>query len=205
MNRFKFFPSIVTAFLLLAIFSSTALAHDEIYIQQFGSFVAGLTYPVLGLDHLLAMLAVGIVSAQIGGRAIWLVPCTFVLMLLIGGLLGLTPLSLPPIEFGVGLSVLVLGVAIAANFSLSIIAALAGVAIFAIFNGYTQYTFGAEMLTIGDALRYLAGFLISTAMIHLVGVLLGDIPTRFDYQRVSFGVMGIAIALFGLSFLSQAM
>lgn len=201
MNRFKIFPSVTIALFLLVLFSTTTLAHDESTVLQYGSFLAGLTHPVLGLDHLLAMLSVGIVSAQIGGRAIWTVPSTFVLMMLVGGLLGFAGLPMPPIELGIALSVLILGIVIAINYSLPVAAALVAVTIFAIFHGYAH---GAEMPSIANAFRYVAGFMVGTALIHLVGVLLGDIPTRFGNQRISFGVIGAVIAVFGLRFVLSA-
>lgn len=189
-------------FVLSALFlicaASPVFAHDNTTIIQYGSFLAGLTHPVLGLDHLLAMISVGIVSAQIGGRAIWTVPATFVVMMAVGGLLGLFAIPMLPIELGIALSVLILGAVIALNWSLPVPVAMVAVGIFGIFHGYAH---GAEMPEIADAWRYAGGFLTSTAIIHLIGVLIGDIPTRYEYQNISFGIIGVAIAICGLLFI----
>ena len=99
---------------LLGFLPSAALAHEGASLP-YGSFLGGLTHPVLGLDHFLAMVSVGIVSAQIGGRAIWTVPATFVLVMAFGGLLGWIDIGLTAIEAGIAISVLALGVAIAAD------------------------------------------------------------------------------------------
>ena len=88
---------------------SSVHAHDDTTVEAFGSFIGGLLHPVLGLDHLLAMLSVGILSAQIGGRAIWIVPTTFVVVMALGFLIGLNGVSIGYVEVGIALSVLVLG------------------------------------------------------------------------------------------------
>lgn len=198
MNHHRLWRIAILSVLLLFAIPSAIFAHDNTTILQYGSFLAGLTHPVLGLDHLLAMLSVGILSAQIGGRAIWTVPATFVLMMAVGGLLGLFAVPMLPIELGIALSVLVLGVVIALNWSLPVPIAMVAVAIFGIFHGYAH---GAEMPEIADPWRYAAGFLTSTAVIHLIGVLIGDIPTRYEYQNITFGFLGSVIAICGLLFI----
>lgn len=196
--RIRFLQSTALAVLYMLIFYTAVFAHDENTVLRYGSFLAGFTHPVLGLDHLLAMLSVGIVSAQIGGRAIWTVPATFVGMMAMGGLLGFLAVPMPPIELGIALSVLILGIVIALNWSLPLPIAMIAVSIFAIFHGYAH---GAEMPDIANPWRYVAGFLTGTALIHLVGVLIGDIPTRYENQTVTFGILGAIIALCGLLFI----
>ncbi|MEM7331732.1 MAG: HupE/UreJ family protein [Chloroflexota bacterium] len=182
----------------LALIPSTIFAHDESTVIQYGSFLAGFTHPVLGLDHLLAMLAVGIVSAQIGGRAIWTIPATFVGVMALGGVLGLIDIGLTAIEFGIALSVLVLGVAIAAERSLPVVVALIAVALFAIFHGYAH---GAEMPSLAEPFLYAFGFLTGTAIIHVIGVLIGDIPKHYKVGPTVLRVLGGGIAVVGVLFL----
>lgn len=196
MNR-KIIP-ILIALLLFLLIPATAFAHDDTTVIRFGSFLAGFTHPVLGLDHLLAMLSVGIISSQIGGRAIWTVPLTFVLVMAIGGGLGLIGVGLTAIEFGIALSVLVLGVAIAAEQRFPIIVAMVAVGLFAVFHGYAH---GAEMPSIAQPFRYVAGFLLGTTLIHIIGVVLGDIPKQYDASKTIFRVLGGAIAVVGVLFL----
>lgn len=184
--------------LILLLIPASALAHDDTTVIQYGSFLAGFTHPVLGLDHLLAMLSVGILSAQMGGKAIWTVPLTFVLVMAGGGLLGLIGIGLTAVEIGIAISVLVLGVAIAADKSLPILVAMIAVGLFAIFHGYAH---GAEMPTIARPLLYATGFLTGTAIIHIVGVLMGDIPQHYKAGPTVLRILGGGIAVIGALFL----
>lgn len=176
-----------------------ALAHEN-QVIRFGSFLGGLTHPVLGPDHLLAMLAVGIVSVQIGGRAIWTVPATFVGVMGLGGVLGLGSDAVPlgVVELGIALSVLVLGATIAGSTRLPVRVAMLGVAFFALFHGYAH---GVETPTIAGPVRYALGFMTGTALIHLTGVLLGDIARRYRVGPPALRLTGVAMALVGLLFL----
>ncbi|WP_420644089.1 HupE/UreJ family protein [Candidatus Leptofilum sp.] len=177
---------------------TAVFAHDEGTVLRFGSFLAGFTHPVLGLDHLLAMLSVGIVSSQIGGRAIWVVPATFVGVMAIGGLLGLLDLGLTAVETGIAISVLLLGLAIAAGQRIPLVVALIAVALFATFHGYAH---GAEMPDIAKPVRYALGFLLGTAVIHVAGVLLGDIPQHYKIGPTVLRLAGGGIAIVGILFL----
>lgn len=183
-----------------ALWSGLALAHEAGSLQ-FGSFLAGLTHPVLGVDHFLAMVSVGMLSAQIGGRAIWTVPATFVAVMAVGGGLGLLDAGLSAIEIGISFSVLVLGVAIAADRRLPLALAMAAVAVFAIFHGYAH---GAEMPTVAEPVRYAGGFLTGTALLHLLGVLIGDISQHYSRGKTMLRVAGAAIASMGTWFLLSA-
>jgi urease accessory protein len=177
-----------------------ARAHEANSLQ-FGSFLGGLTHPVLGPDHFLAMVSVGIVSAQIGGRAIWTVPATFVAVMALGGALGLLDVGLTAIELGIAFSVLVLGVAIAADRQLPMALAMAAVGVFAVFHGYAH---GTEMPTVAEPVRYAAGFLTGTAALHILGVIIGDISQPYARGRVMLRVAGGAIAGVGTWFLVAA-
>ena len=152
-----------------------ALAHEGASLP-YGSFVGGLSHPVLGLDHFLAMVSVGILSAQMGGRAIWTVPATFVAVMAFGGFLGFIDIGLTAIEAGIAISVLALGIAIAADRKLPMTLAMTFVGFFAIFHGYAH---GAEMPAVANSVTYAAGFLIGTTALHLFGVLIGDISRRY--------------------------
>ncbi|MCC5793864.1 MAG: HupE/UreJ family protein [Chromatiales bacterium] len=176
------------------------LAHEGASLP-FGSFLAGLTHPVLGLDHFLAMVCVGIVSAQIGGRAIWTVPGTFVLVMALGGLAGLALPPLDIVEYGIAFSVLALGAAIAADRRIPVIGAMVAVGIFASFHGYAH---GAEMPELASPWRYAFGFLLGTALLHLLGVLLGDIPKHYPRGGMLLRVAGAVIAAIGVGFLFMA-
>lgn len=183
---------------IMLVVPQVILAHDDTTVIRLGSFLAGFTHPVLGLDHFLAMLSVGIISAQIGGRAIWLVPLTFVVVMAAGGVVGLAGFGLTAIEAGIASSVLVLGIAIAAEKSIPVAVGLLAVSLFAIFHGYAH---GAEMPSMANPVRYALGFLSGTAVIHIIGVILGDIPTHYDASKTIFRVLGSAIAFVGILFL----
>jgi urease accessory protein len=178
---------------------AAVLAHEGASLP-YGSFIAGLTHPVLGLDHFLAMVSVGILSAQIGGRAIWTLPTTFVAVMAFGGLLGYIDIGLSAIEAGIAISVLALGVAIAADRKLPMSLIMTVVGFFAIFHGYAH---GAEMPSVANSVTYAAGFLSGTAALHLFGVLLGDIARRYEIGYVVLRVMGACIAGAGTMFLFQ--
>ncbi|MGI9344211.1 MAG: HupE/UreJ family protein [Gammaproteobacteria bacterium] len=185
---------------LILLMPSSLLAHEGASLP-YGSFIGGLSHPVLGLDHFLAMVSVGILSAQIGGRAIWTVPATFVAVMAFGGLLGYVDVGLTAIEAGIAVSVLALGIAIAADRKLPISLAMTAVGFFAIFHGYAH---GAEMPTVANSVTYAAGFLTGTAALHLFGVLLGDIARRNVNGNVVLRLSGGAIAATGAFFLIGA-
>jgi urease accessory protein len=181
----------------LAVQANAAYAHPP--IRSAGSLVAGLTHPVLGPDHLLAMLSVGILSAQIGGRAIWTVPATFVAVMGFGGLLGLLGASFTYTELGIALSLITLGIAIAAEQKLSVRIALFFVALFAVFHGFAH---GAEMPETARPVLYAVGFLTGTALIHIAGVVIGDIAGHYRAGNIILRIGGGLIAVAGVFFLS---
>lgn len=195
MNK-KLYRSTIIA-LLLATIPSVAYAHDGSNMP-FGGFLSGLVHPVLGFDHFLAMLSVGILSAQIGGRAIWTVPATFVSVMALGGALGLIDIGLTSIELGIAASLVLLGLIIAAEKKLPILLAMAGVGFFAIFHGYAH---GAEMPTTAEPVKYALGFLTGTALIHIAGVVIGDIAKHYELGKVTLRVGGGLIAFAGFLFI----
>ncbi len=189
---------VLSAIFFLLLVPNPVYAHDASTVERFGSFLGGLFHPILGLDHFLAMLSVGIVSAQIGGRAILTVPSTFVVVMGLGGLLGLGGLGFGGVETGIALSVVVLGMVIFANQSLPIFAVMTAVALFAVFHGYAH---GAEMPEIAEPIQYAIGFMTGTAAIHITGVLIGDIPGHYKYGAVVLRGLGGIFAVVGILFL----
>jgi urease accessory protein len=176
---------------LAVLFAAPALAHEE--MGDGVGFVTGLLHPVLGFDHLLAMLSVGILSAQMGGRAIWYVPATFVGAMILGGYLGMAEIALPMVEAGIALSVLALGAAVATDRNLPTGIAEVCVAVFGVFHGHAH---GTEMPLIADPWLYGLGFVIGTATIHLTGVFIGFAFRRFRngpglLRYVGAGIAGI--------------
>lgn len=190
-----------TAALFILCLTFPVLAHDGA-VLRYGSFMAGLTHPVLGADHFLAMVSVGVVSAQIGGRAIWTVPATFVSVMALGGLLGMQDVGLGAIEFGIAFSVLVLGGAIAADKRLPVAVAMVAVAVFAVFHGYAH---GGEMPRVAEPVRYAAGFLTGTAALHVTGLVIGDISQHYERGKQALRVAGVIVAVLGCVFLYSAL
>ena len=181
-------------YLLLVTASPVVLAHaDHVHGN---AFVVGFTHPVLGLDHLLAMVAVGLVSAVIGGRAIWQVPLAFVVAMVAGGLLGGYDVELPGVEIGISASVIALGAALAIGRRVPYALTLTFVALFGVMHGHAH---GTEMPEMAEPLLYGAGFVSGTVGLHLFGVGLGLLSTRIpkgaELLRVS-GLAGCAIGVF---------
>jgi len=182
---------------LAALLLITSSAHAHV-IEGAGGFLAGLTHPVLGFDHLLAMLSVGMLSAQMGGRAIWTVPATFVTVMLLGGVLGMMDVPLISVEIGIAASVLALGVAIAAERKLPPLLAMLFVGVFAVFHGHAH---GAEMPDIAKPALYALGFVSGTAGIHITGVFVGLIADRTKRGRELLRFAGAGIAGIGVHLL----
>ncbi|MFN2309449.1 MAG: HupE/UreJ family protein [Gammaproteobacteria bacterium] len=147
---------------------STSFAHTG--IGAVAGFGAGFAHPFSGLDHLLAMLAVGLWAAQMGGQALWRLPAAFVTLMLCGGVLALLGLQVPHVEAGIVASVWVLGVLIATACRLSAAVGAALVGVFALFHGHAH---GAEMPLVGSTLGYVVGFALATACLHAAGLLGG--------------------------------
>lgn len=180
-------PSRALALLGLSLFCGAAAAHTG---GAAGGFSEGFLHPFLGLDHLLAMIAVGLWAVQRGGRALWAVPAAFAGATLIGGALALQGGGLPYVETGVALSVLVLGLLIAAQYRRTA-AAAAIAATFALFHGYAH---GLEMAPALSSMRYVLGFVLATIFLHGVGFLAGSIGRRATCVA-GFGIAAAGLAL----------
>ena len=156
--------------------------------------LTGLAHPFSGLDHILAMVAVGLWAAQLGGRALWLVPLTFVLTMAAGGVLGFLGLPLPYVELGIASSVLILGVLVALASRLPLAASMMLVGIFALFHGYAH---GAEMAMNASALWYSLGFMLATATLHASGIGIA-LAARQGWPAQLLRAGGAAIAVSGV-------
>ena len=197
MKKSRVFYSAIIV-LLLSLISQIVYAHDGGNVP-IGGFLVGLVHPVLGNDHLLAMLSVGILSAQIGGRAIWTVPATFVGVMAVGGALGFTDLNLTSTEMGIAASLIILGLLIAAERRLPILIAMIGVGFFAVFHGYAH---GTEMPEAAQPVLYALGFLTGTIVIHIAGVIIGDISQHYKSGSTILRIGGGLIAVTGVLFVA---
>ena len=184
------------AFLLALLSAVPASAH--VMDGPLGGFGAGFGHPLVGYDHLLAMLAVGLWGAQMGGRSVWTLPATFPMIMCAGGIIGMTGV-LPdqPIEFGIAVSVIVLGGAIAAAWRAPEWAALVLIAAFALLHGYPH---GVLAPRASDPAAFTVGFVVSTGVIHIIGIAIGAALKPIGGGRL-VQALGAAISLAGLWFL----
>ena len=191
-------------FLQLAILSAVlaptaALAHTG--VGDTSGFMHGFMHPLGGLGHQLAMILVGIFAYQLGGRAMWLVPLTFVAVMAFGGFLGIAGIPVPFIEAGIALSVIVLGAIVAFGVKIPVAVAMGIVGLFAIFHGHAH---GSEMPMDASGVEYGLGFMLATALLHAVGIGIGfliGMTTKWlgnNVYRAAGGlasIAGIAILL----------
>jgi len=161
----------------------------------------GFMHPIGGLDHVLAMLAVGVFAFVLGGRALLLVPLAFVGMMTVGFLLGANGVDLPFVELGIALSSVAIGGAAALGRPMPVVGAMALVGVFAIFHGHAH---GAEMPASAAGFEYALGFIIATALLHLAGIAAALGVTRLvgSYGRPVAQVAGAAFALGGVGVLA---
>lgn len=182
--------------LLLAICAATpSLAHTGLGPE--GGFSSGFFHPIFGLDHVVAMVAVGLWGAFLGAPAVWVLPVVFPLVMAFGGALGVMGIVLPQVETGIALSGVILGLAVA--FAVRAPLWLAGivVAIFAIFHGHAH---GTELPEAANPFAYAAGFVIATGMLHLAGIGIGLLVKAPGGQWLVRAGGGV-IALTGAAFL----
>jgi len=194
MNRTQLIALSATA--ILAATSQAAQAH--VGVGPTSGFAHGFAHPIGGLDHILAMVLVGVLAAQIGGRAMWLVPTSFLGVMVLGGVAGAIGIGLPFVELGIGLSVVVLGAVVALGLRIAMAFAMALVGFFAMFHGFAH---GAEMPAVGSGLGYGVGFLLATAALHAVGLGFGLALSRFAFAKGAHVVKatGGAAALAGVA------
>jgi urease accessory protein len=188
--------ALALAIAALAISSAPVLAHTEGGIA--GGFLSGVTHPISGWDHVVAMVAVGLWGAFLGAPANWLLPIVFPLVMAAGGALGILGLGLPSVEVGIAMSALVLGlcVALALRPPLWIAALIVGA--FAIFHGHAH---GTELPGTANPVAYAVGFVLATGLLHLAGIAFGML-VRWEQGRLAVRAGGGVIALAGLAFLA---
>jgi urease accessory protein len=178
--------------------ASPAWAHVE--HGQAAGFLAGLGHPLSGLDHILAMMAVGLWGAQLGAPAIWLLPVTFPVVMAFGGFLGLLGIPLPGVEIGIAASGILLGSVVAREARPPIWLAAALVGFFAVFHGHAH---GTELPPGQSGLLYSMGFVTATGALHGLGIAIGVIH-RWDWGRRALRLAGLSVATAGVYFLWRA-
>jgi urease accessory protein len=183
-----------TIILSVAAFMLAPAAYAHVGVGQPAGFMRGFMHPLGGFDHVLAMVAVGLWAAQRGGRALWLIPGTFVTIMTLGGLAATQGFAVPFVEQGIALSVLVLGVlvAIAARWPLPVSMLIVGA--FALFHGHSH---GTEMPTSVSGMEYGAGFVLATSLLHAIGVAAGSLTRALD-RNLLVRLWGSAIAAGGV-------
>ncbi|MCG5476852.1 MAG: HupE/UreJ family protein [Sinorhizobium fredii] len=176
-----------------ALGASAAPAFAHLDPAEHGSLAAGLSHPYFGADHVLAMVAVGLWAAQIGGRALWAVPAAFVAMMAVGFGLALAAVPLPFVEPAILASVVALGLIVAMAVRFDVAPAAAIVGIFALFHGHAH---GGELGPAG-AWSFAMGFIIATALLHATGVGLGIALARLSSTGTLARLLGGVTALAG--------
>ncbi len=173
-----------------AVAATPALAHTGAH--SVSGFAAGFLHPLAGLDHMLAMLGVGLFAALLGGRALIVIPGSFVLMMMVGGAIGVAGFDIPAVEAAIAASVVAVGAAVALGRSWPLGAAAMLTGFFALFHGYAH---GAEIPSGATALPYSLGFALASAALHSLGILMSHMA--LGHGRVTRS-LGAAITLAGL-------
>jgi len=164
-------------------------------------FLAGLHHPISRLDHILAMVSVGLWGAQLGAPAIWLLPVTFPMVMAFGGMLGLMGVPLPGVEIGIAMSALILGIAVLSEWRPPLWVAAIIVGIFAVFHGHAH---GTELPPGSSGMLYSIGFVMATGLLHALGITIGLIH-RWNWGRWALRFEGVLVALAGTRFLWRAL
>ncbi|MEM1387537.1 MAG: HupE/UreJ family protein [Pseudomonadota bacterium] len=188
--------ALIAAFALIGL-ANPALAHIGGHGQA-GGFVSGLIHPVVGWDHVLAMVAVGLWGAFLGNPAIWILPVVFPMVMALGAVIGILGLPLPAVEIGIALSAVVLGVMIGLAARPPIWVAAIIVGLFAVFHGYAH---GAELPNAVSAYAYAGGFVIATGLLHMAGIAFG-LVVKWPAGRMAVRGAGGVISLAGVAFLA---
>ena len=182
----------------LVVLAVPAFAHTQTGVA--GGLLSGLLHPVVGVDHLVAMVAVGLWGAILGAPSIWVLPVAFPVIMALGALAGLAGLSVPGVEFGIAASALALGAAVLIRARPPIWIAAALVAVFAVFHGHAH---GTEIPDAANPLAYGVGFVLATGLLHAVGILLG-LLVRWPAGLMLVRGCGALIAGIGAWFLAAA-
>jgi urease accessory protein len=184
----------------LVLVPSLALAHPGLPGHAH-DLATGFVHPLGGIDHVLAMVAVGLLAAQLGGRALWAVPASFVAAMAAAGLAGMNGVALPMTEVGIAASIVVLGGAVALRLSMPVAAAMVLVGFFAMFHGYAH---GLETPETASGLMYGLGFVAATALLHGLGIGIGLAVGRLEGGRRLVRVAGSLAVVAGVVMLAGA-
>ncbi len=187
---------IVNITVLLALAATPALAHEGEGIA--GGFISGLTHPIFGWDHVVAMVAVGLWGAFLGKPAIWILPIVFPLVMAVGAAMGVAGIPVPQVETGIALSGVVLGLLVALAVKAPLWVASVVVGIFAIFHGHAH---GTELPAAANPAAYAVGFVISTGLLHMAGIAFGYL-TALPMGTYAVRAAGVVIAAVGAAFLA---
>jgi urease accessory protein len=180
----------------LAFMSTRALAHSEQGVAI--DFWGGFTHPIFGLDHVVAMVAVGLWGAFLGPPAIWVLPVVFPLVMALAGAYGVVGLPLHGVEIGIALSAIMLGAMVAGAVKPPLWVAALLVGAFAVFHGYAH---GVELPVGADAIAFSMGFVIATGMLHLAGIAFGAV-SHWPAGRIAVRAAGAIIMVIGLGYLT---
>jgi urease accessory protein len=176
-------------------------AHAHTRGGEATGFMSGFEHPVSGLDHVLAMVAVGLWGAQLGSPAIWLLPVTFPIVMAFGGMLGLMGVKLPGVEVCIALSAVALGLMVLRESKPNLLAAAFLVGFFAIFHGHAH---GTELPPGANGVLYSIGFVIATGLLHATGIAIG-LMHRWPQGRIVLRVAGAVVMAGGSVFLWRAL
>jgi len=179
-------------------YADAAFAHAE--AGQVSGFLSGFHHPISGLDHILAMVAVGLWGALLGPPALWVLPIIFPVAMAAGGMMGLLGIPLPAVEIGIAVSSIVFGLFILTDISVSLVIAIPLVMIFALFHGHAH---GTELTPGADAVLYSAGFVIATGLLHAFGIGIGAVE-KLPWGRTAVRALGGGVLLGGTYFLLGA-
>lgn len=195
-HRIRISVAVIFAFL---IYTSPAFAHiaEE---GLTGGFIQGYIHPLLGWDHVAAMIAVGIWGAFLGKRATWLLPIIFPFVMVIGGILGMLSIPIPYIVPGIAMSSIVIGLAIICKWRAPLVIASIIVGIFAIFHGYAH---GQNLPAASNPIAFAIGFVLGSGTLHLIGILFGLLE-RYTWGTKALQAGGAIIALVGIAVLIGA-
>ena len=183
----------------LFIYPTLVMAHTEAGVA--GGLISGFLHPIFGMDHLVAMIAVGLWGAQLRQPAIWILPIAFPMVMALGAVLGVLGARIPMLELGVASSALALGFAVAFCARPPLAVAIGMVSVFAIFHGLAH---GMELPKAANAFAYGIGFVVCTGLLHLAGIMLG-LLMRWPYGKQAIRALGAIIALLGAYFVSQTL
>ena len=192
-------PEMPMAVMLLLASVAPAFAHVQ--QGQAQGFLTGLNHPLAGLDHVLAMIAVGLWGAQLGQPAVWVLPVTFPMVMAFGGFIGLLGIPLPGVEIGIAFSAVLLGLMVAREAKPSLGVAGILVAGFAVCHGHAH---GTALPPGQSGLLYSLGFVIATGGLHAVGIAVGAIH-KWPTGRLALRFSGAAVALAGVGFLLKVL